>query len=51
MLISIFFNFQLVEKWIESHDKDAEYQNVPDLGVHYSSKWIEDEILDEKREG
>lgn len=42
---------KVLEKWTESHDTDAEYQNIPELGIHYSIKWVEDEILEERKEG
>jgi len=42
---------KVLEKWIESHENDSEYQILPELGTHYTSKWLEEDILEERKEG
>ncbi|XP_042906532.1 transcriptional adapter 3 [Parasteatoda tepidariorum] len=40
-----------IETWINSHEEDAEYQKIPELGNHFAEQWPKDEMSEELKEG
>ncbi|XP_054720996.1 transcriptional adapter 3-like [Uloborus diversus] len=40
-----------LEDWLKVHDHDSEYQTIPPLGEHYTSKWIDEDLFEEMKEG
>ncbi|XP_052229762.1 transcriptional adapter 3-B-like [Dreissena polymorpha] len=44
-------NMQFLEDLMRSHEDDVEYLKVPPLGMHYTEKWAEEDLLEEQRQG
>jgi len=44
-------NIKFLEELLRSHEDDSEYLKVPPLGMHYTEKWAEEDMLEEQRQG
>lgn len=44
-------DIKFLEELIRSHEDDAEYFKVPSLGMHYTEKWAEEDMIEEQKQG
>ncbi|XP_052798333.1 transcriptional adapter 3-A-like isoform X2 [Mya arenaria] len=44
-------NLKFLEDLLRSHEDDSEYLKVPPLGMHYSEKWAEEDMMEEQKQG
>ncbi|XP_033112773.1 transcriptional adapter 3-A-like isoform X2 [Anneissia japonica] len=44
-------NMKTLDELIQAHENDAEYFKVPPLGRHYSTRWAQEDLLEEQKEG
>lgn len=49
MFLNKHFCFKVLNEIIKSYDDDAEYYKVPNLGKHYSLKWEQDDVMDDRK--
>jgi transcriptional adapter 3 len=42
---------KFLEEIIRSHEDDADYFKVPSLGMHYTEKWAEEDLIEEQKQG
>lgn len=41
-------DMKFLEELIKSHEDDSEYFKVPSLGMHYTEKWAEEDMIEEQ---
>lgn len=44
-------DLKFLEELLRSHEDDSDYFKVPALGMHYTEKWAEEDLLEEQQEG
>lgn len=44
-------DLKFLEELLRSHEDDSDYFKVPALGMHYTEKWAEEDLLEEQAEG
>ncbi|XP_053384226.1 transcriptional adapter 3-B-like isoform X2 [Mercenaria mercenaria] len=44
-------DIKFLEELIRSHEDDSEYFKVPSLGMHYTEKWAEEDLIEEQKQG
>ncbi|XP_071955647.1 transcriptional adapter 3-like [Antedon mediterranea] len=44
-------HMKTLHELIQAHENDAEYFKVPPLGRHYSTRWAQEDLLEEQKEG
>ena len=45
------YDFRVIEEMLKSYEEETEYMKIPPLGVHYSKRWAEEDLLEEQNEG
>lgn len=44
-------DLKYLEELLRSHEDDSDYFKVPSLGMHYTEKWAEEDLIEEQKEG
>ncbi|KAL4225557.1 transcriptional adaptor 3 [Mactra antiquata] len=44
-------DMKFLEELLRTHEDDAEYLKVPSIGMHYTEKWAEEDLLEEQKQG
>lgn len=44
-------DLKFLEDLLRSHEDDSDYFKVPSLGMHYTQKWAEEDLIEEQKQG
>lgn len=44
-------DLKFLEELLRAHEDDSDYFKVPALGMHYTEKWAEEDLIEEQQEG
>lgn len=44
-------DLRVIEEMLKSYDEDTEYMKVPPLGIHYTQRWAEEDLIEEQSDG
>ncbi|XP_005102557.1 transcriptional adapter 3-B [Aplysia californica] len=44
-------DLRVIEEMLKSYEEETEYMKIPPLGIHYSERWAEEDLLEEQNEG
>lgn len=44
-------DMKFLEELLRSHEDDADYFKVPPIGMHYTEKWAEEDMIEEQKQG
>lgn len=44
-------DMKFLEELLRSHEDDSDYFKVPPMGMHYTEKWAEEDMIEEQKQG
>ncbi|XP_013085123.2 transcriptional adapter 3-A-like [Biomphalaria glabrata] len=44
-------DLRVIEEMLKAHEDEVEYMKIPPLGVHYTQRWAEEDLLEEQSDG
>ncbi|CAG5123926.1 unnamed protein product [Candidula unifasciata] len=44
-------DLRVIEEMLKSYDEETEYLKIPALGVHYTQRWAEEDLMEEQNDG
>ncbi|BFZ03911.1 hypothetical protein BsWGS_06950 [Bradybaena similaris] len=44
-------DLRVIEEMLKSYDEETEYMKIPGLGVHFTQRWAEEDLLEEHGDG
>lgn len=44
-------DLRVIEEMLKSYDEETEYMKIPALGVHFTQRWAEEDLLEEHTDG
>ena len=49
--VNLSYVHRVIEDLLKSYEEETEYMKIPPLGVHYTKRWAEEDLLEEQNEG
>lgn len=44
-------DLRVIEEMLKAHEEESEYMKIPPLGIHYTQRWAEEDLLEEQNDG
>uniref|UniRef100_A0A0B7AM17 Transcriptional adapter 3-like n=1 Tax=Arion vulgaris TaxID=1028688 RepID=A0A0B7AM17_9EUPU len=44
-------DLRVIEEMLKSYEEDTEYMKIPTLGIHYTQRWTEEDLIEEQNDG